>query len=190
MFGCKLEPGQGLLVLALGFSVGCGGSVVQNDSHPVSEAGGGGAGLAAAIGGSRSAGAAGIGGRAVGKAGAGGIGPGPDCAPQEPPTAQNECDPFAANTCPEGQGCYPFVRHPEGDGCAQESYGTVCRPVGSGTQGMLCDGEAGCAPGFVCVVGQRAGKRCAALCDLTRGDQCSGGLICGSIDVAGFGACG
>jgi hypothetical protein len=57
---------------------------------------------------------------------------------------------------------------------------------------MLCGDAQGdwCAPGFVCVVGQRAGKRCAALCKLGAPNSCTGGLVCGELDVAGFGVCG
>ena len=56
-----------------------------------------------------------------------------------------------------------FVDHPQGSGCDQQRYGTVCLAAGQGKQGDLCgDGAGDCAEGFVCVVGQRAGKRCAA----------------------------
>ena len=83
-------------------------------------------------------------------------------------------------------GCYPFVEHPEGLGCDAQVYGTICLPGGVGTQGAICGDDTGdiCAPGFVCVVGQRAGKRCAALCDPGGEDTCTGGLICGDLDVA------
>jgi hypothetical protein len=109
-----------------------------------------------------------------------------------PPTIQ--CDPYnpGSGECPAGAGCYPFVEHPEGKGCDAQVYGTVCGVAGVGTQGDRCGDDIGdyCAPGFVCVVGQRAGKRCAALCEPGSDDQCKGGLICGDLDVAGFGVCG
>jgi hypothetical protein len=101
-------------------------------------------------------------------------------------------DPFVIDSCGPGYGCYPYVDHPEGNGCDAQAYGTQCVPVGSGTQGAQC-GEAStdsCAAGFVCVVGQRAGKRCAALCRLGDSSSCPGGLICGDLDVSGFGVCG
>jgi hypothetical protein len=111
---------------------------------------------------------------------------------QELPPPELECDPFTFGSCPGGSGCYPFVDHPDGSGCDQQRYGTVCLPPGTGTQGSLCGEDSGdyCAPGFVCVVGQRAGKRCASLCKLGGVNQCTGGLICGELDVAGFGVCG
>jgi hypothetical protein len=84
------------------------------------------------------------------------------------------------------------VEHPEGRGCDAQLYGTICMPAGVGTQGMICGDDTGdiCAPGYVCVVGQLAGKRCAALCDPSAVNSCVGGLICGNLDVAGFGVCG
>jgi len=114
------------------------------------------------------------------------------CQPEDLPPPEIECDPFTAGSCASGLGCYPFVDHPEGSGCEQQRYGTICLPAGQGTQGQLCgeDSSDWCAPGFVCVVGQRAGKRCAALCELGAPNKCSGGLICGDLDVAGFGVCG
>lgn len=115
------------------------------------------------------------------------------CPIQEPPPPDLQCDPFDTGSCGPGSGCYPYVDHPEGGGCEQQRYGTACGPAGSGTQGALCGGGFGddwCAPGFVCVVGQRAGKRCAQLCQLGAINQCSGGLVCGDLDVAGFGVCG
>jgi hypothetical protein len=114
------------------------------------------------------------------------------CAMADLPPPQMECDPFAPGSCPGGSGCYPFVEHPEGGGCEQQAYGTVCLSVGHGRQGDLCGDDVGdfCAEGFVCVVGQRAGKRCAALCKLGGVNQCTNGLICGDLDVPGFGVCG
>jgi hypothetical protein len=114
------------------------------------------------------------------------------CTTAELPAPDIECDPFTAGTCDPGFGCYPFVDHPAGAGCDQQRYGTICLPAGNGSQGALCgdDAKDWCAPGFVCVVGQRAGKRCAALCELGTPNTCQGGLICGDLDVAGFGVCG
>jgi hypothetical protein len=114
------------------------------------------------------------------------------CEMTELPPPRLDCDPFATGSCGPGAGCFPFVEHPEGSGCDQQVYGTICLPAGQGRQGALCGDDVGdfCADGFVCVVGQRAGKRCAALCKLGEANQCSGGLICGELDVAGFGVCG
>ncbi|RYZ09355.1 MAG: hypothetical protein EOO73_03405 [Myxococcales bacterium] len=204
MFGCRTAIGVGSFVLALGAplgSVGCGGSVVHGSGEGEPEPGVGGS-SASGSGGSGGS-AAGSGGK-VGSAGSAGstaqAGVGgsrePDpidtgCPEEELPPPDLQCDPFDPASCGPGFGCYPYVDHPEGSGCDQQRYGTACAPAGSGTQGALCGGAADwCASGFVCVVGQRAGKRCAQLCDLAASRQCSGGLLCGELDVAGFGVCG
>lgn len=205
MFGCRTAFGVGCFALALGVAFGCGGSVVHGgaDGEPGPEPGvGGSSSGAAGSGGSRAgsggrvgiAGSAGRGGSSA-EAGRGGSSE-PDpvdtgCPDEELPPPDLQCDPFDPAACGAGFGCYPYVDHPEGSGCDQQRYGTACAPAGSGTQGSLCGGEADwCASGFVCVVGQRAGKRCAKLCDLGAAQQCSGGLVCGELDVAGFGVCG
>jgi hypothetical protein len=185
-------------VLAL--ALGCGGPTSHNpDGEPMStagQAGNVGAGGATGKGGSSSrAGTSGTSGsRNLGGGGAG-MDPPPvttECKPEDLPPPSVECDPFGVNTCGPGAACFPFVDHPEGSGCGAQNYGTRCAPTGVGTQGQLCGEEVGdwCAAGHVCVVGQRAGKRCAALCQPGVPDQCSGGLICGDLDVSGFGVCG
>lgn len=178
---------------------GCGGTVEHRD--PSEQPGGAGQG------GSEGSGASTSGGTNVGRAGSAGAGTGASSSagrpttepepvdtgcPEQPPLPPDlTCDPFVAQSCGPGLGCYPFVEHPEGNGCGQQRYGTVCAPAGSGVQGQACGGEAGgCAPGFVCVIGQRAGKRCTALCQLGKPNTCTGGLLCADLDVAGFGACG
>ena len=199
MFGCRTAIGLGCYALAFGLAFACGGSVEHNGDT----VGPGTGGNASSKAGSRAvAGSAGS-----GRAGSGGYGgtetlpdgglvdPDPidtGCTAAELPPPDLACDPFDAGSCGVGAGCYPFVDHPEGSGCDQQRYGTVCRRAGPGTQGVMCGEEVdvGCAPGFVCVVGQRAGKRCAALCELGTPNTCKGGLICGDLDVAGFGVCG
>jgi hypothetical protein len=179
---------------------GCGGSTSHNPEgdDPFSTAGqSSAAGRGGSPGGGSSSlgGSAGAGGSQVQPGGGAGIEPEPidtGCKPEELPPPSIECDPFGPNTCGDGRGCYPFVDHPEGRGCDAQVYGTICRSAGFGFQGALCgeDSSDGCAPGHVCVVGQRAGKRCAKLCELGVSGQCSNGLICGDLDVAGYGVCG
>jgi hypothetical protein len=186
-------------VLTLVFACACGGSTARNpNDDPMSTAGQvGTSGKGGSVSGGSSS-QAGTGGSAGGRnLGGGGAGMDPPpvtsgCKPEDLPPPIIECDPFGDNTCGPGAGCYPFVEHPEGSGCDAQSYGTRCVPAGFGTQGQLCGEEVGdwCAAGHVCVVGQRTGKRCAALCRPGVTDQCSGGLICGDLDVSGFGVCG
>lgn len=199
MLGCRTAIGAGSCALALAMAFGCGGSTAHNpdgdgvpplagQSGSVSKAGN------AAGGSSSRAGSSGAGGNEVPTGGATMDPPPIDsaCKPEDLPPPSIECDVFGPNTCGEGAGCYPFVNHPEGGGCDTQSYGTLCQIVGFGTQGARCGEEAGewCAAGHVCVVGQRAGKRCAALCRLGVPGQCANGLICGDLDVAGYGVCG
>jgi hypothetical protein len=198
MFGCRTAIALGCYALAFGLAVACGGSVAHNDPSAAPGAGG----SASSKAGSRA-----VAGSSPGRAGSGGYAgtetppdggmtePDPidtGCTAAELPPPDLECDPFDANSCGAGAGCYPFVDHPEGSGCDQQRYGTTCLWAGQGTQGVLCGQEVGqgCAPGFVCVIGQRTGKRCAALCELGSPNTCKGGLICGDLDVAGFGVCG
>jgi hypothetical protein len=96
------------------------------------------------------------------------------------------CDAYAQTGCPAGQGCYPFTIPPRGP-CDVETYGTACRPTGSGTQGQPCSAR-GCSAGYVCIVGS-GGETCAQLCDLTQSGQCPRGLTCQPVDVSGFGVC-
>lgn len=115
----------------------------------------------------------------------------PGCPDVGAPVQVNECDPFAATpTCPDGQGCFPFVKQPFEEGCGEQSFGTECRPAGSGQQGDSC-GTAGqsCAAGFVCVVGSQPGKHCVQLCPIGSQKVCPAGLICGELDVEGYGVC-
>jgi hypothetical protein len=115
----------------------------------------------------------------------------PGCPDAAPPPEVMECDPFSADpTCLKGEGCYPFVDHPFGAGCGTQSFGTQCLRAGVGRQGDDCtDGSSGCASGFVCVVGSEPGKHCVQLCKMGVQNSCPAGLICGELDVEGYGVC-
>ena len=191
---------MGSFALALALASGCGGAVSHNDDTPSAGHGQGGTHTTRA--GSSFGGSSGAPGRAGSSGSSGDLSTGgslvdPEpvdagCPMQDLPPPDMQCDPFTKGMCGAGAGCYPFVDHPQGSGCDQQHYGTVCLTAGQGKQGDLCGDDTGdfCAEGFVCVVGQRAGKRCAALCKLGATNQCTGGFICGDLDVAGFGVCG
>jgi hypothetical protein len=194
----------GCWTLTLVVAAGCGGSVAHGSGdgdEAGSSFGGSSSGQAGTSSGGTRAGSGGsrnLGGSAgtPSAAGTGGTRE-PDpvdtgCPPEDLPPPELACDPFTPDSCGIGLGCYPFVDHPLGSGCDQQRYGTVCGPVGVGHQGESCGDDTGdwCDSGYVCVVGQRAGKRCAKLCQLGVANQCSGGLLCGDLDVAGFGVCG
>jgi hypothetical protein len=108
------------------------------------------------------------------------------------PVQVNECDAFSPNpNCPPGEVCDPFVDHPAGDGCGAQRFGTQCHTAGTGQQGDLCGTpeSSGCASGFVCVVGSQPGKHCVQLCPVGGQKVCPAGMICGELDVEGFGVC-
>lgn len=115
----------------------------------------------------------------------------PGCPDLGPPVEVNECDAFSVTpTCSFGLGCFPFVDHPLGEGCGAQRFGTRCRPAGSGRQGDNCgSGGDSCASGFVCVVGSQPGKHCVQLCRIGEPHGCPAGLICGELDVEGYGVC-
>jgi len=191
-------------------AVACGGAVERNRDEVGGSGSGGasssaganarggalsGGGRANTAGAPSSAGRAGAGGsRPVsGGAGGGGVPIDSGCAPENLPPPITECDALSGlGECGPGMACYPFVEHPGGDGCEAQVYGTLCMPAGVGTQGARCGDDTGdwCAAGHVCVIGQRPGKRCAALCSSRDANACTDGLICGDLDVAGFGVCG
>lgn len=197
MFGCRNAIGVACCALVLALAPACGGTVARGDGDPSEGGSSATAGKGGRSFGGSSAGRAGsaaVGGSGA-TAGTGGKDDPPPvdtgCPDRELPPPNITCDPFVGDSCGAGLGCYPYVDHPEGSGCDAQVYGTQCVPVGSGTQGSLCgEGAEFCAAGFVCVVGQRAGKRCAQLCKLGESNQCPGGLLCGELDVAGFGVCG
>ncbi len=115
----------------------------------------------------------------------------PGCPDAAPPPGVVECDVFGNPTgCPDGEGCYPYVDHPYGDGCDVQTFGAVCYQSGTGTQGDECgSGTGGCAAGYICVIGAKPGKRCVQMCDLNVPNSCPDGLICGETDVEGVGVC-
>jgi len=115
----------------------------------------------------------------------------PGCPDVGAPIKVNQCDPFSATpTCPAGEGCFPFVEHPFGEGCDAQRFGTECHASGAGQQGADCGGGGiGCASGFVCVVGSQPGKHCVQLCPLSGPSVCPAGMICGELDVEGYGVC-
>ena len=115
----------------------------------------------------------------------------PGCPDVGAPVEVHACDAYSEDSgCPPGQGCYPFVQHPLGDGCGVQRFGTECRAAGTGRQGDACGGpEAGCASGYECVVGSQAGTICVQLCPINEPSTCPPGLICTSLDVEGFGVC-
>lgn len=169
------------------------------DSLPTEAGGGtssGGAGGFAAAGGASATGGEGgssSGGVFTGGSATGGSGGyvDPGCPDVPPPEPYYECDPLEPDAgCGEGYACYPFVSHPFGTGCGTQQFGALCALAGTGQHGDFCGDEHGpCAPGYLCVVGAGAGKRCAQVCLLDEDHDCPAGLICGETDVAGFGVC-
>jgi hypothetical protein len=115
----------------------------------------------------------------------------PGCPDVPAPQGVVECDIFGTPSgCPEGTGCYPDLEHPFGEGCDQQTLNIVCRLAGTGVAGDLCgSGTGGCAPGFTCIVGAQAGKRCLRICSLDGQLGCPTGSICGPTDAFGIGVC-
>ena len=111
----------------------------------------------------------------------------PGC-PEVPGAVEDrECDPLGVPTgCGDGLACFPYVDYPN-DPCAPERFGSRCDVEGVGMQGDECSLQ-GCAGGFLCVAtGQ--GTQCAKLCELPSSGQCPPGLVCGSVDIEGYGVC-
>lgn len=192
MYGWRFASSIGLLALA----AACGGKAGNDDggaSNPTGGAGGTPAGTGGRVGsggrsttgGSPSSGAGGQ----ITSGGTPFVDPG--CPDVEPPPAIKECDPLeVVTTCPVGTGCYPYVDHPFGQGCGTQTYGALCLETGSGTQGAACgDGTDGCAPSFICVVGAHPGRHCAKLCTFDGPSNCPPGMICGDVDIDGYGVC-
>jgi hypothetical protein len=115
----------------------------------------------------------------------------PGCPDEPAPEGVVECDIFGTPTgCPEGTGCYPDLEHPFGEGCDQQTLNIVCRLAGTGVEGDLCgNGTGGCAPGYTCIVGAQAGKRCLRICSLDGALGCPAGAVCGATDAFGIGVC-
>ena len=98
-----------------------------------------------------------------------------------------ECDPLGDQSqCGFDEGCYPYVQYPNSR-CEPETFGTRCDVAGPGLQGDACTGQR-CSHGFLCVVTGR-GTECALLCRMPGPNSCPDGLICGSLDIDGFGVC-
>jgi hypothetical protein len=100
-----------------------------------------------------------------------------------------ECDPFAANPCPQGRACYPIPPHGT-DACHPGRYGTMCLREGIGGQGAPCNDGTDCAGGFLCVK-TGIGDMCVKLCKLDQFGSCMNGRICREVDVTGseWGGC-
>lgn len=96
------------------------------------------------------------------------------------------CERDVEDACPAGQGCFPFVNYPANP-CEPETFGTRCEPVGDAVQGQSCV-RRNCADGFLCV-STGGGTQCAQICELPGPNTCAAGLICGSVDIEGFGVC-
>lgn len=191
MFGRQYATAVGLVLLA----AACGGEVgdgagAGGAASPTGGSGGSSAGSGARPGGFGGA-PKGFGGAAGGRAGVGGAFVDPGCPDIPPPPPIVECDPLEqVSSCPEGDGCYPYVDHPFGDACGTEVFGAICRYAGFGQHGDLCgEGTTGCAAGHVCVLGARAGKRCARLCLVGEPNSCPDGLLCEDTDIQGYGVC-
>lgn len=186
----------------------CGGNVEQTWYGPGPGSGGSSASGGRGGGGALFDGGAGKGGGTAGKGGAGPSAGGtgvvdagfdhyvdPGCPDAAAPPGIVECDPLAPiSGCAPGYGCYPYVEHPFGSGCGQQTYGALCLSPGIGQQGAPCSSDSPigdhCAPGYVCVIGILPGKRCAKLCPLGTPDVCPDGMICGDLDIEGYGVCG
>ncbi|MFO7178408.1 MAG: hypothetical protein DIU78_006900 [Pseudomonadota bacterium] len=177
--------GTGLLAfVAIGvLGSGCGGRVEDPGTPPrPPEAGTGGEAGAVEP----------VGGKAGG--GTGGSEPGymdPPCPDVPAPEGIRECDPRGdGSDCPTGMACYPYVVHPFGEGCDVQTFGTACRRPGTGLQGDPCGrGTDGCGPGYLCVIGAQAGRRCAKLCTFDGALECPRGMLCGETDIEGYGVC-
>lgn len=113
----------------------------------------------------------------------------PGCPDAGPPIQDYQCDPYHQfnGDCMPGDGCYIYVSYPS-EPCGQETYGSVCSPMGPGTQSSPCNGAQDCGAGFVCVV-SGSGNQCVQLCQLQGISGCPAGLMCEPIDVEGFGGC-
>jgi hypothetical protein len=102
-------------------------------------------------------------------------------------TTINICNVFGETSgCFSDEACVPFVDYPN-EACKPEIFGTRCIAAGKGVQGDPCS-TSGCADGFLCVATGH-GTRCAELCPLPGEDTCPPGLLCGGVDIEGYGVC-
>jgi hypothetical protein len=115
----------------------------------------------------------------------------PDCPDEPAPPSYRECDPLnPLADCPEGEGCYPYLEYPYGEGCGQPAFGAICAYASEGEQGDFCGDDGNyCSPGYLCVVGATGGKRCGQICEPVADHGCPDGLVCGETDVQGYGVC-
>lgn len=111
----------------------------------------------------------------------------PTCPFTPPPQTAYDCDVAKQTGCKPKEACTPFADYPS-DPCEPETYGSLCIPAGTGTQGTACTGQLSCAAGYICVI-TGAGTNCAKYCDLTSPSGCTDGLVCDSVDVSGVGVC-
>ncbi len=111
----------------------------------------------------------------------------PGCPETVEPVVVDTCSPFETeSSCFGDWSCFPYVEYPSAP-CEPERFGTRCEPTGPGRQGDDCRVES-CGAGFLCVASGQ-GTVCAELCALPGPNTCAPGLICGSVDIRGYGVC-
>jgi hypothetical protein len=197
--GPRRQKNAGALTLfaAVLVALGCAGRSTSalpsdDDDDHASNSGRGGKG-----GGGGKAGRGGSAGRAAGSGGMAGTGGtdvpymDPGCPDLPAPAPVLECDVFSTPSgCPDGMACKPYIDHPYGSGCDQQSFNMLCVYAGSGEQGDPCDsGMSDCAEGHICVVGAAHGPHCLRMCPLDGTITCPSGFVCGATDAEGIGVC-
>ncbi|MGZ3416816.1 MAG: hypothetical protein ACXWUG_10675 [Polyangiales bacterium] len=112
----------------------------------------------------------------------------PGCPDAPAPKPDYKCDPLATppGGCKPGQACFPYVVYPT-EPCEHETYHAACFPAGSGKSGDPCSTTA-CAAGYACVV-SGAGNVCVKMCVPGKTGACPDGLVCEPTDVPGVGGC-
>lgn len=111
----------------------------------------------------------------------------PGCPEIEEPPDSIVCDPLLGSSeCGDGYACSPYVDYPS-EPCEAERFGTECALAGPGIQGDSCVLD-DCAAGFLCVAGNQ-GTVCAQLCVSPGPNTCPVGLLCGTVDLKGYGVC-
>lgn len=86
------------------------------------------------------------------------------------------CNPTTNSGCVAGTGC-TFGQEEAG----QMRFFTLCRGIGSGTQGAACTVNADCAATYGCI--NTGTKQCMKYC--TVGSTCAGGAACSPISING-----
>src|SRR6186713_1682378 len=130
MFGSRTAIGVGCCAVLVAL-IGCGGAVEHSGPGDEPSVGTGGRAGTPSQHKAGSAGTATAGSTSV--AGSAGTASGgfPNLPDDPPPVTsgcemegeapvRNECDPFGVSNCPGGMACYPYVDHPEGDGCGTQ----------------------------------------------------------------------